>query len=313
MPPKTPAEVRELKALQDDPAAQRARAATLLEPRKGLAVIQAALNVLIDNPQPETKPALFELYAYYTEHEKRDPACYIRSQIVLALRPLATPGDLPFFQTAVETYVFPPPQFTEEGGLLRANALLVIGDLDDETARFAATRLLVDEHTAPMSGEPAVTAAQVLAGLDELLPLYMYAMQPWARIAPEVGTHALRGLAGMPESQLRQVVLHYISTEESLSPVLLTGLFDLILAREPVIHEGRVHLAHMMRTNIPLDLYRYLATLLVTCGLDTGWELFEQAVKTEDVPARRQILREALDVALDRPRAEQLASALEAG
>jgi hypothetical protein len=302
---KSPAEIGALRALAGDPAAQAEKAVALLQPRNGLATVQAAVDILIRHPQPESKPALLELYAYYTERETSDPACYVRSQILLALRPLAVPADLSFFWAAAETYAFPPPQFTEEGGLLRANALLVLSELDDEAARYAATRLLVDEHTAAMSGEPAVTAAQVLTGLDELLPLYLYVMQPAARIVPEVGAQALRGLVGLPEMMFDQVVAHYTQPETALSGPVQAGLFELLLGREPVPPAGRAYLWAFLRGNSPLELYRYLVTLLVTCNTETGWSLFEDVAQVEDVPRRVDILRQALSIAPDTRRAEK--------
>lgn len=309
-----------LKALAHDRAAQSEMAAQLLNPRKGLAVVQAALDVLIEHPQPHTRDALLELYDYYRAHENRDPACYVRSKIVLALRPVAEIRDLPFFWYAAETYVFPPPQFAEEGGLLRANALLVLGDLDDAVARYAAARLLVDEYTAEMSGEPAVTAAQLLAGLDEHLPLYLYVMQSPQRIVPEVGAEALRGLANLSQPMLDQVIDRFIrfataqpatsqpaEDEHRLSPTLLAGFFDLLVACDPIPDAGRDYLVGFLRGPAPLDLYRYLTTLLVTTPGDAGWDIFETVARDEDVPARLQLLYAALAVALDQRRAQQVA------
>ncbi|MEX1018469.1 MAG: hypothetical protein WDZ49_02360 [Litorilinea sp.] len=312
MAPGIPAEVRELKALAGDGEAQAALAARLLNPRKGLAVVQAALGVAIRYPQPANRSALFDLYHYYAEHATRDPACYVRSQILQALRPVAEMTDLPFFWAAAETYVFPPPEFTEEGGLLRANALLVINDLDDGPARYAATRLLVDEHTAPMSGEPAVTAAQVLAGLGEQLPLYLYAMQPGDRILPEVGAQVLRGLANLPQPMLGQVIARFVHADPPPAGPVIAGLFDMLLACETMPEAGHVYLVEFLGGHSQLDLYRYLATLLVTTPGEAGWAVFEEAAPREDVPARLRILCEALDVALDQRRAAALATKLRA-
>lgn len=301
-----PAEVRELKQLEHDPQAQQALAARLLNPRKGLGVVQAAVDVLIRHPLAAAKVDLLNLYAYYTQHENRDPACYMRSRIVLALRPLAVMADLPFLWEAATTYAFPPPQFTEEGSLLRANALLVLADVELEAARYAATRLLVDEHTAPMSGEPAVTAAQVLAEQSELLPLYAYLMQSASRILPEVGAQALRGLVELDQPMLGQVIARMRDLENP-APALLVGLIDLVLGCEEMPADGETWLVEFLQGSAPVDLYRYAATLLVTSGKEEGWAIFTQVARHENVAMRREILLDALAVALDPRRAAALA------
>src|SRR5215211_7318202 len=63
-------------------------------------------------------------------------------------------------------------------GARRAAALVVLGEVDPTLAGFHATRLLHDSHTSPMSGEPAVTAARVLADVGQPLPLYDCALRP---------------------------------------------------------------------------------------------------------------------------------------
>lgn len=320
-----PPEIGELKALGDDPPAQAARAIALLELRRGAppgnGIVQAALDVLVRHPQDESRGALIALYGAFCKHESRDPACYLRSRIVQALRPITRLDDVPFLLDAAHTYVFPPPQFTEEGWQLRGNALLAMVDLEPDIAGFVATRLLFDAHTAPMSGEPAATAAQVLGRLGELLPLYAYVMQAPHHLRAEVGAAALRGLSPLPRAMLEQVIRRFTAGTERDSAdfddqdsafhgPMVAGLFDLLLSLEPIPVEGVAYLRAFMQENSPLDLYRYLATLLTTTNTEAAWALFDEISALETVPVRVNILREALAVAPDVRRAARFTERL---
>jgi hypothetical protein len=98
--------------------------------------------------------------------------------------------------------------------------------------------------------------------------------------------------------------------EGPLSPPLITGLIDLLVRRDPIPKLGMIFLETFLRENSPLDLYRYLVTVLATSGQQPAWLLLEQVVAEEDVPIRRAVLREALAVALDVSRAARLRSQL---
>ena len=153
--------VRKLRDLADDPAAQAEYAASLLRPRQARDVLLAALTVLEDHPVLNAKPSLLDLYdSFERGGSARDPAAFTRRAILSALRPLASPAELPLFLNAVSTYEFLPPDFHEDAILLRATALVVLNELDDTLARYHGARLLVDPYADDMSGEPALSAAR---------------------------------------------------------------------------------------------------------------------------------------------------------
>ncbi len=186
----------------------------------------------------------------------------MRSAIVRALRPLCEPADMDLLTQAVSTFEFPPPSFTEEGALLRAGALVTIHELDPGIACFHATRLLADEYTDPMSGEPAISAAAVLGAQEEMLPLYFYIMQPAADGAPEVVCECLRQLTAVPEELLPLIIGRFAATQAA---ALLVGLFDLLIHHKTGPH-GLDYLRAFLRTTDDLDMYTYLATTLIAAG-----------------------------------------------
>ena len=153
-----PSKIQQLRSLATQPEEQAAYAVTLLNAKFGQEAVLAALQVLQKRAFTQARPALLALYNYYTAHEARDASAFTRAAIMRALRQIVQPADIAFLVQATATYVFPPPSFKEEGAPLRSAALLALNEVDDNLARYHAVRLLANEHTDPMSGEPALTA-----------------------------------------------------------------------------------------------------------------------------------------------------------
>lgn len=274
-----------------DPADKAAAAVELLEPRYGLEVVRAALHALVAYSHPPARPALRRLYGYYAEKGvARDPGAFVRSQILRALRPLALPEDIPLLLGALNTYEYPPPSFKEEAALLRAGALVILADLDEQLTRIEATRLLADGRTDPMSGEPALAAVEVLATLGETLPLLFYAMQPLERTLPEVAGECLRRLTGLPAAVLPALLAHYAECKQ---PVLLLGVVDLLFQHDEG-PQGLDFLARLLHAPPDLDLYRYLIAAILATGRPELRALLAESARLEQNPARIAIVLELL-------------------
>lgn len=262
-PSKTqPSKIQQLRDLAPQPEAQSAYAATLLNAKLGQEAVLAALQVLQKRTFPQARPALLALYGYYTTHETRDPAAFTRAAILHALRHVVQPTDTAFLAQATATYVFPPPSFKEEGAALRSAALLALNEVDDTLARYHAVRLLANEHTDPMSGEPALTAVRLLGAQEEVLPLYFYVMQAGARTYPEVVSESLRYLTTIPDTLIPGLLERFATTPSSLT---LVGLFDLLLNHRTGPH-ALDFIAGFLRDTLQFDVYRYLVTTLVASG-----------------------------------------------
>ena len=289
--PAQTAQLQQLRALASDPEAQAAFAVTLLNARLGPEIILAVLQVLTRTPWPAARPALLELYGYYGGRgQKLDPAAYLRSAILRALREIVMPENTLFLAQATDTFVFPPPEFKEEGAMLRSAALLALAEVEDDLARYHAVRLLANEHTNIMSGEPALTAAKVLATQGEILPLYFYVMQDGARVLPEVVSTCLSNLTTLRTDLLPGILTRYA---ESTHEVILVGLFDLLLN-----HEAGLQCADFLRQFLQqsqqLDAYRYLVVTMTTSGKRDVVQLLIDASRVALPKAKIAILREAL-------------------
>lgn len=302
MPKRRSTELNQLRTLAADPSEQARFAVKLLQPRLGNEVILAGLQVLerasASAPVTAARPALLQLYAFYEQKSRRhDPAAILRATILRALRPLVVLDDVPFLAQAVATFVFPPPAFKEEGALLRSAALNALSEIEGTLARFHAVRLLANEHTDPMSGEPALSAARLLAAYDELLPLYFYVMQDSTRTMPEVLSECLRQLTNLPAEMLVTVSERYA---EHADDVVLVGLFELLLH-----HRSGPHQLDLMRTFLRttgrLEVYRYLATVLLTAGRDELLAELLTVAQDEHNPQRLAVLADVLTLLADAP------------
>jgi hypothetical protein len=202
------------------------------------------------------RDVLLEKYASLaTQGPRRDPGCFMRSALVSGLMGRAAAVDTPLLEAALWTYEFIPPNEVAKG--LRAAALLVLGGLDDELAGYHAVRLLGDPHTSPMSGEPAVTAARLLAAQRQVLPLYQRLTLPGT--ASEVAAECLRALEGAPASLLRRLADEYAAATDGL---VLLALVDLLTGHAQAAALAPALLA-VVEQCPDLDVVRYAAMAVV--------------------------------------------------
>lgn len=289
------AEISRLNSLSNDPEARAAFAASLLQPAQSRLVLQAALDVLKETPVPEARPALLAIYNQLAANgPKRDPGAFLRRAVLDALRPIVLPADADLLAEAVTTYEFLPPDFREEAGVLRGGALVALNEVDHVLAGYHATRLLVDKHTEEMSGEPALTAARVLASQEQWLPLYQAAMLGQGRILPEVVSECLRNLTAMRTELVPGIVERF---GDATNPAILVGLFDLLIQHEagpqalPFLEES------LARLQDP-DLYRYLVIALLSARNEALNGLVVRSARFETDQAKIAVLLEALSLFL---------------
>lgn len=275
-----------------DPKAQTDAAIGLLKPRTRRDVLMAALEVLAQTPSPASRPALINLYAHFADQQgKRDQAGYIRRGVLEALRSVAKPADTTLLLAAVNTYEFPPPSFTDDAGPLRAAALVVLTEVDDELSRFHAARLLADgEHTEEMSGEPGVTAARVLGAQQELTALFLYAAQPSRVVHNEVLAECLRQLTGLPEPMVASLITRHGEADDA---IILLGLFDLLLSHEDG-PTGIDYINDFLATTLHYDVYRYLVTAMIASGDGNLLNTVLASARYEGEPEKVAILIRAL-------------------
>jgi hypothetical protein len=282
--------LQRLKDLADSPQEQLLYARSLLESERDRQTLTAALGILREFPAPENRPGLLKLYQYYLENSsKRDPGMYLRAAVLRALRPLTRQADLPLLEQAALTYELMPSRHDAEGAELRALALSILNDLDEVRASYYAVKLLVDPVTSEMSGEPALTAAKILAAQNLALPLYEYLVSASEK-SPEVAAACLRGLDDLPETLLAKLVGLY---RFSSSEVILLGLFDLLLTHPQGKSFSEVFSDFLAATG-SFNLYRYVALALITSGKAALLTGFLERVKSEKDSLKQEIILELL-------------------
>jgi hypothetical protein len=295
--PKSPV-VEQLHALVDDPAAQAAYAVTVLRGQHSKDILQAALTVLAERPDPAAREAILRLFARYSADKGvRDQGAYFRRSLLDALRPLAVRADAELLAQAAASYEFWPPDFAEDAVLLRASALVALAEVDEELARFHSARLLVDPYVQPMSGEPAATAARVLGILGEQTVLWSYIFSQDPPRFPEVTGECIRQLVVLPETLLQALMERY--REKPPSSVLL-GLVDLLINHHTGPH-GREFLARQLQGARDADIYRYVAMTMVASGKPPLLEDLLAHAKTTQDKRKLAILADAFDLLAHQP------------
>jgi hypothetical protein len=157
-----------------------------------------------------------------------------------------------------------------------------------------------------MSGEPALTAARLLASHEEITPLYFYVMQDGARVLPEVISECLRQLTHLPDALIAGLLERYGNSPQD---VILVGLFDLLLNHRTGPH-GRDLLQTFLRTTQRLDAYRYLVTILIAAGHQVLLDDLLAAAQAEQRREKIAILIDALAVIEANPIINKLLKAL---
>ena len=284
---RTGSALQELQRLADRPADQAALAVRLVEKERNAEVVLAAVKVLAERADPAARPALLGKYAWYEANgARRDPGGHVRAAILVALRPVVQPADVPLLERAAATYEF---LFGEAAAELRAAALLTLNRVDDGLAGYHGVRLLLDKHTDMMTGEPALTAVRVLAYGQQFLPLYAYVMRAEAGAGEVVG-ECLRSLTALPASLLPAIVERY---RESDDEIVLLGLFDLLLEHEAAA-DYRGLILEFLRTTTLVNIYRYLVTTLVAGGDAAMIGELKALARAERDRQRLEILQTAL-------------------
>lgn len=280
-----------LNALAASLGEQVAFALELLASERGLQVSQAALQVLEENPVPAARPVVLERYVYCdASGNKRDPGGYLRSAILRVLRQIPRRDDIALLERAAWTYEFMPGA-DEVCWSIRANALIGLSDLDPELASYHSVRLLYDANTSKMSGEPAVTAARILAVQGRVLPLYAFAIDPTPR-SSEARSEALRSLTHLPDSLLPSLVEKHRDSDDG---IVLVGLFDLLL-EHPAGAAFTDFIRDFLRATRLHDVHRYLVTTIVARRHQALLPSLRELARTESDPRKLENLTEALSL-----------------
>lgn len=237
---------------------------------------------------PRVRAGLLERYRHLgTNGPRLDPTTTVRSEILIALRDHLLAVDLPLLEKAATTNE--RGYSGEIAGPLRSAAIVAIASIDPATAKVHAVRLLADTaNTDPMSGEPALSAARVLAAQGEALVLYLHAMGGGA--TGEVLGECLRSLTELP-TQLALLLAEQL--RETRDEAALLGLVDLVLGHpDPAV--AAAFLPGWLAADASEDLYRYVAAAAVASRREDLRAIIVDLAKEEVRREHRTILEEAL-------------------
>lgn len=247
-----------------------------------------AIALLRDESPDEVRVAILDRYAALAaDGPKLDRGAEVRTSLLIGLRGLTRSTDSTLAEEA--TYVYQRSATTkwDVAGNLRAAGLLLLADLDEPLALFHAARLLVDPATPRMSGQPAITAAQLLRANDQLIVLYTYVAGGQAD--GEIVGECLAGMAGVPEHIARDLAERFRDNEND---AVRAGLYDLLMARadDPW---ARGEIEALLRDGLPDPVFGYVTTNIVA-SRNMPLVAVMEAVVGASGGLRQRMLREAL-------------------
>jgi len=278
---------------------QQAYAVELLSSEKRLSLIGPAIEALAGTQITEARPYLLSWYDHMSANDgRRDDGAHLRTAILRALRQIARPEDTDLLEQAAQTVQFAPPGHSEVASMLRATALLILDEIDSDLAAHYAVQLLFGKFTEKMSGEPALTAARVLASHRQSLPLWAYLNQN-ARPSPDVAGECLRAQNELPLPLVRQLAARFGPDGEADPEEMVEAAWvDLLMGH--VAHEELLdNLFQTLWSTQSLQVLRYGATALAAARDELLHDLLLDLAEQEEDAERITVLLEAVSLLPD--------------
>jgi hypothetical protein len=247
--------------------------------------IAAAVQMLGASHDGRIREVIVEKYRSLSR--RRDAGCFQRAALLRALRGRATASDIELLEGALWTQEYMGKD--EVAGELRGAALVTLNEVDERLAAFHAVRLLND--APPMSGQPALTAAQLMGQQGHLLALYKVVLSDG--VPAEVRGECLRALVDMPASLLRHLLEEYADSRDDAT---LVGLIDLLLSRSDRAGFADFISAMLDKTQ-SLDLYRFAVTSIVASRDSSLVEILRRSDAATTETPKGKVLKQALRLA----------------
>jgi hypothetical protein len=263
----------------------RERAHRLLEP---------ALDLLVAHPTTAARAALRERFVDLTENGVRyDQDGSLRVRLVKVLRSIGSPDDVDLAEQGVRTIQLQPPARVDVAQPLRGQSLLWLADLSPDRALYFAVELLHDPHQSAFSGEPTVTAIQVLGASGQILPIWALARRPGPQ--PDVLAQAFASLRKAPADlqldALREHLKDALARGESGEGVALVAAEAIVLNRLTGGYDAVVDLLHQTPN---LNLVTYLAMTIARSGDDAMRARLRRLRDAERDPLKARLLHDAI-------------------
>ncbi len=141
--------------------------------------VEAALDALRRAAlSDQARPVLRERLDFYFGNVERDRGATLREALVRLLIEIGHPDDLDQYLRGLVTYEgIPPTPSIDAAQKLRTAALIGVAAIEPDLAQLYAVKLLSEvKDTSDFSGEPALTALNLLVSYERWLPIYQYVM-----------------------------------------------------------------------------------------------------------------------------------------
>lgn len=232
---KRPSQAKLLEQLKSapDPATRRALALDLLAVTQSRQMVDEALYALDHVALDETaRPLLREKAWFYFDHADKDSGGLLREKLVQLLTRINHPDDVDLYQAA--TWVYEQKPVIDVAQTCRAAGLVGLATADQALACLHATRVLGEPDTAVLSGEPSLTAINVLARFDVHLPIYAFVLRQGEdftrRGNGEVVGQAFESLgAAFPVTEFEALAEPFLALD---APAVSAGIINFIVARQ---------------------------------------------------------------------------------
>lgn len=162
--------------------------------------IESALAALRHAPPDDrARPVLRDRFNFYLANKDKDRGATLREAFVKLLVAIAHPDDLDIYLRALAVYEgIPPTPKIDVAQKLRAAALVGVVEIDSDLAQLYAVKLLAEvSDTSDFSGEPALTALNLLVRYERWQPIFQYLMLV-GDYKPEYSDVVSRALESLP-------------------------------------------------------------------------------------------------------------------
>jgi hypothetical protein len=290
------------RAQATDPNAATMLAIELIARERVHRLLEPALDLLVDRPVAAARPALRERFLDLTENGIRyDQDCSLRVRLVKALRAIGSPDDVDLAECGVRTIQLQPPARIDVAQALRGQSLLWQSEHALERAQYLAVELLQDPHQSTFSGEPTVTAIQLLAASGQILPIWSLARRPGTQ--PDVLAQAFASLRNAPADlqldALRTHLADSVVRGESGEGVALVAAEAIVLNH---LADGYDAVADLLGDTPNLNLLTYLVRTITRTGDEAMRDRLKALAAIERDPRRAAIFADALGLRSSRPR-----------
>lgn len=295
--------VDRMRALRSDQAALHDFAVEVLADEANPEIVKLALESIGERVRGSDHAVLRDLYSYFdSDGPRKDPGGDVRVEVLRILWHLRSTSDIELAMRARDTV---ERTFQANGEMIRAAGLALLAVLDPPRAATEAVLVLGRDDqdllraSSQMTGEPALTAVNVLAATGESNALLLYVLSG-AAPTPEVTAAALKGLTGIDLDVLRPILAGLAGSEDD---GVLMAVCDAIIALPP---DPSLQSIAIRLLNSPTrgELYEFIASSIVASRREELIAALLESLPKEMSRKRLAAAKTALELAPRTPAVE---------